>query len=203
MNNPGNIRHGDQWQGMSADQPDASFVKFKTPEYGIRAMGKILLQYRKRGIDTVREIIRTWAPPNENNTPAYVASVCRSCGFGPDETLNLDDVSVMRPLIKAIITHENGQQPYSDAQIEAGLRMAGIVNAKPPPVMKDKTIVGTAVTTVSVAATGVKEASDNIEWLREMLLPLAGYLPSISYALLALGLVGIAVAAYGRWKERR
>ena len=40
-----------------------------------RAAVKILRSYRKRGIVTVKDIIRTWAPPAENNTEAYVKSL--------------------------------------------------------------------------------------------------------------------------------
>ena len=32
--NPGNIRHGDKWQGLSAEQTDSSFCVFDAPEYG-------------------------------------------------------------------------------------------------------------------------------------------------------------------------
>lgn len=204
LNNPGNIRHSKaKWQGAADDQPDPEFVKYKTPEHGIRAMGRILLQYRKRDLDTIGEIISTWAPPSENNTAAYVKAVCAGCGLGPDDAVDIDNVEIMRPLVKAIIKHENGKQPYSDATIDAGLRLAGIANAKPPPLVKDKAVIGSALTTTSVAAAGVKEVSDNIEWLQEALAPLAGYLPTITGVIVVLGLIGVAVGLYQRIKERR
>lgn len=54
-NNPGNIRHSDQWKGLTPEQPDPDFCTFSTPEYGIRAMGVILLNYqRKHGLKTIR-----------------------------------------------------------------------------------------------------------------------------------------------------
>ena len=127
-NNPGNIRHGSRWQGMASQQTDAAFVQFTTPEYGIRALAKVLLTYQtKYGLNTIRGIITRWAPPTENNTAAYIDSVSRYVGASPDAPLDLHRASVMRPLVEAIIRHENGVQPYTVAQINSGLRLAGVV----------------------------------------------------------------------------
>lgn len=123
-NNPGNIRHGgSQWQGMSAQQTDTDYVQFDDPVYGIRALAKLLSNYQTRyGLNTVRAIITRWAPPVENITPAYIANVSRLTGLGPDERFNISDY--MTPMVKAIITHENGEQPYSDEQISQGIGLA-------------------------------------------------------------------------------
>lgn len=122
-NNAGNIeRNGIAWEGMSADQSsDSRFVVFDSPEYGIRAMQKILNTYAGRGRDSIRSIVSAWAPPVENNTSAYVDSVAHQMGIDADEPLMVSD----RPqLIAAIIKHENGIQPYSMALIERGVSMA-------------------------------------------------------------------------------
>lgn len=135
-NNPGNIRwSNDQWKGLiPKDQAsDKSFCVFRTPEYGIRAMTRILRRYTqypgipnvgKPNIDTVREIISRWAPPNENNTEAYIQSVAKSVGVAANSPIDVFDNAIMLKLLKAIIAHENGQQPYSDAQILAGINLA-------------------------------------------------------------------------------
>ncbi|WP_300674087.1 hypothetical protein [Desulfoluna sp.] len=121
--NPGNIRHRDQWMGLATEQPDPSFCTFITPEYGIRAMGKILINYQRRyDLSTVREIIHRWAPPVENDTDAYVAHVAEAVGVDPDEAIVVAET--LSKLIPAIIQHENGQMPYSDEQIAAGIKMA-------------------------------------------------------------------------------
>lgn len=123
-NNPGNIRHGAKWLGMAPVQDDPDFVKFLIPEYGIRAMTVILVNYKKRsGIDTVQKVINRWAPPNENDTKAYVNSVASSLGKNPDQKIDLEDMNVLEPLILAIIQHENGVQPYSITQIRGGINM--------------------------------------------------------------------------------
>lgn len=123
-NNPGNIRHGSsQWQGMSAEQTDAEYIQFDDPVYGIRALAKLLKNYQSRyGLKTIREIITRWAPPSENITSAYVANVARIVGVSADQQIIVTDKIV--PLVVAIITHENGQQPYSDEQISQGISLA-------------------------------------------------------------------------------
>ena len=122
-NNPGNIRHGDKWDGLAAVQSDTSFCVFQTPEYGIRAMARVLMNYQRRyGIETVRGIINRWAPPVENDTDAYVDHVAHVVGVDPDEALVVAEV--LPRLIPVIIKHENGQMPYSDDQIATGIRMA-------------------------------------------------------------------------------
>ncbi|MDB6107826.1 MAG: structural protein [Gammaproteobacteria bacterium] len=122
-NNPGNIRKNSTvWMGMAASQTDPSFVQFVASEYGIRAIAKIMRSYRALGLNTLREVVRRWAPPNENNTDAYVAAVCAECSVGPDDTVDLDNV--MPLLVKAIIYHENGQCPYTDEQINSGIALA-------------------------------------------------------------------------------
>ncbi len=123
-NNPGNIRHGtSRWQGMSAAQPDTEYVTFDSPLYGIRAMAKLLTNYESRyGLDTIRGIITRWAPPIENITASYIDNVSRIVGVLPDQKIDVGER--MAPLIKAIIQHENGQQPYTDEQINQGIALA-------------------------------------------------------------------------------
>ena len=124
--NPGNIRHGDKWQGLSVEQTDSSFCVFDAPEYGIRALAKILLNYeRKYGLNTVRKIINRYAPEVENDTASYVASVAGQLGVTADEVIDINDTAVMLVLVKAIIRHENGCQPYDNEVLIKGIRMAG------------------------------------------------------------------------------
>ena len=124
-NNPGNIRHGSsQWQGMSADQSkDDAFVQFDSPVYGIRALTKLIKNYQSRhGLNTIRQIINRWAPPTENITSAYVDHVAREVGINADAPIDVNDHIV--PIVKTIIKHENGENPYSDETILTGIGMA-------------------------------------------------------------------------------
>ncbi|MCC8466995.1 structural protein [Photorhabdus bodei] len=120
-NNPGNIRWGDNWQGLvpASQRTDNAFCQFVSPEYGIRAMIKIIQNYnRKYGINTVSGIISRWAPHNENNTDAYINHVCKDTGVTGDQVVDVFNKVFMTELIKSIITMENGSQPYSNEVID-------------------------------------------------------------------------------------
>lgn len=128
-NNPGNIRRAKSavpWMGLSVDQHDKEFLQFIDAKYGIRAMYKILLTYRKlHMLDTIEGIISRWAPPNENDTEAYVKSVCEDTGFTRDEELNIFDRKVAIKLLRAIIRHENSNEmPYSDEILNKAMELA-------------------------------------------------------------------------------
>lgn len=133
-NNPGNIRHSSQtWVGQATEQHDPDFVTFKSAAYGIRALVKTLLTYQTaHGCKTIRQMIARWAPPNENDTAAYIADVSTRCGVSPDQTVDAHNPEIMTPLVKAIIRHENGSQPYPDSTIAQGLSLAGIGPTPPP-----------------------------------------------------------------------
>lgn len=122
-NNPGNIRRGStHWVGEDLTDQTGEFVVFISPEYGIRAIAKIIHSYKREGLDTISLAINRWAPPSENNTDSYVSDVCRRCGVGPHDVV--DFAEIMPILVKAIIRHEEGEQPYTDTQINAGIGMA-------------------------------------------------------------------------------
>ena len=124
-NNPGNIRGADEtWQGQTGVDYGGMCV-FESAHYGLRALAKILLVYHNRyGLSTVAGIISRWAPPNENNTVAYIADVCKDTSFDKDAWLRLGDASVLGALVRAIVHQENGQQPFDDAEISGGVQAA-------------------------------------------------------------------------------
>ena len=123
-NNPGNIRHGDQWQGMAKHQPDPEFITFITPAYGIRAMARLIKNYQRLyGLESIEAIIYRWAPETENNTESYVKAVAARMQYPRWKSLDLNDPEVMHSLISAIIHHENGAQPYT-TEISHGVMLA-------------------------------------------------------------------------------
>ena len=90
-------------------------------------MAKILLNYQKKyGLKTIKQIILRWAPPNENDTQSYIKSVSLAVSVDPEEEISLNNKNIMMSLIKAIIKHENGEQPYSEEQILNGINLAGV-----------------------------------------------------------------------------
>lgn len=134
-NNPGNIELGsDRWQGLSESQTDGRFAQFDAPEYGIRAMAKVLNSYQsKHGLNTPRQMINRWAPSSENDVGSYAASVAKNSGLDPDRPIDLSRDGAV--LIEAMIQHENGQQPFSREQVLKGIELAGIVGGEGSDVM--------------------------------------------------------------------
>jgi hypothetical protein len=85
-------------------------------------MARNLLSYYGRGLDTIEKIITRYAPSNENNTGAYIRSVEKFTGIDAKSVYPADQI---RSLVKAIITHENGLNPYRDETITRAVERAG------------------------------------------------------------------------------
>ncbi len=92
-NNPLNIRHSaSRWQGARAEQTDKAFVQFTSMTMGYRAAWRILETYfnhfeREQQPFTPRNIIFRWAPPNENDSEAYLRRVCQLTNLAGNEPL--------------------------------------------------------------------------------------------------------------------
>lgn len=125
-NNPGNIRHGSNWMGLAKEQPDSAFCTFTDPKYGFRAMAKIIRNYNQRGLDTVRKIVTTWAPPSENNTAAYVSGVSGWMKVDPDTHIDASDPTQLGPLLDAMTRHENGRNIWPRSVLDEGMSLAGV-----------------------------------------------------------------------------
>jgi hypothetical protein len=132
--NPGNLRVGEPWRGlaevceMDDDQlAETDFCVFISPIYGIRALAKLLIGYQKRhNLYTVRGIIDRYAPPVENDTGSYVANVADCMAVGRHEHIDLSDPLTLHLMIDAIITHENGYNPYQYYEISDGMVLAAL-----------------------------------------------------------------------------
>lgn len=123
--NPGNLRHGEKWQGLRQHQTDSDFCQFVAPIWGIRALFKVLLTYQKHyQAKTVRQIVSRFAPPHENDTERYVNFVSRQLGGEADDIVNLHDKTTLYILTKAIILMENGRQhPYCLEQYDMAFQL--------------------------------------------------------------------------------
>ncbi len=123
-NNPGNLRHGNDWKG-EAKGDDKAFETFASVEYGIRALYKLITNYSdKYDLNTIENIITRYAPPFENKTASYINTVY---GYMFDNA-NAQDAAILhkykqqtnintktlKPLFVAgIILVENGYQPFN------------------------------------------------------------------------------------------
>lgn len=115
-NNPGNIDFRGQ-SGATLERPGGRFARFETAYDGLKALSRQLMRYFEgkttgKPLQTLNDIISTWAPGNENNTGAYIAQLSKVMGVAPDAILNLKDPQVMTSLMNGIIHHENGRNPY-------------------------------------------------------------------------------------------
>lgn len=136
--NPGNIDYHpcNDWQGQLGLEEGCAkprFARFDCAENGIRALAKLLLNYRGKdgqpdigdaGIDTVLEIIQRWAPSSENDTLTYANAVAGKLGIGITTTIDSREPATLFKLVVAVITHENGSNPYPLHVIDEGIRRA-------------------------------------------------------------------------------
>lgn len=200
-NNPGNIEYtGEQWQGLDTPPSDGRFCRFQTPAFGIRAIARVLITYRDRhGINTIRDAINRWAPPAENDTAAYIAHVAAKCGVTPVQPVDLGSYQIARPLVETIILHECGQQPYTPAQIDKGLTLAGI-EPPPAPLSQSRTVKGGQVAAgagiLSVFSGIVDQAQPAMPFLQTAMF----YAPWIVGGLV---LLGVGYMLWARLDDRR
>lgn len=119
--NPGNIRiTRDKWKGLRPAQADPDFFQFEAMKWGYRALIRTLQNYRwKYGCQTVAEFIRRWAPPEENDTAAYVTAVCRKMQVPTAFVPDVEEKGTMCAFAAAVSEVENGI-PAVMADVEAG-----------------------------------------------------------------------------------
>jgi|GEM_PF-1308359 len=123
-NNPGNLRPGDNWKGMTGT--NQGFVVFENIAWGIRAMATdIAGDIKDDKMDTLRKLITTYAPPIENDTNAYIRYVSDTTGLAPDAIIPTDR-NVLKSIIRAHMEMEMGKRyadMVSDADIDEGLSL--------------------------------------------------------------------------------
>jgi hypothetical protein len=132
-NNPGNLRNGIRWDGLSTLLSDPDFCVFASPIWGFRALAIDLHTAWTRGFDTLDRLITHYAPPSENNTVAYIVSVSTMMGVEMNAPLNLDDDGELTSLVRAIAVHEAGGWFFSTSDLTEGIRLARVAIAPPEP----------------------------------------------------------------------
>ena len=121
-NNPLNLRVGNNWKGEVANPSDHTFEQFTEMKWGVRAAFIVLRNYIVRHkCNTIRKIIPRWAPANENNTLAYIATVSQRANIQPDEPISFDNTCQMIALLLAMCFVENGQEISLDDVVEGWL----------------------------------------------------------------------------------
>lgn len=107
-NNPGNIRlSSTRYQG-EVDSTDSAFEQFKTMAHGYRAMFVLLYTYQKKHhLHTIAEMITRYAPPEENDTKAYINAVSEWSGVPSTCHITATNGDVMIPIVAAMSRVEN------------------------------------------------------------------------------------------------
>ena len=109
-NNPGNIRkNSERWMHEIIPSQDSAFKQFDSMEWGVRALFHLLNNFRLLyGLDTIEKMIGRYAPPNENNTEAYIKSVSEWSNVSRSSSLTTTNRDVMVPIVEAMIRVETG-----------------------------------------------------------------------------------------------
>lgn len=106
-NNPGNLR-GKHWFGQIGND-SSGFIKFTNAAYGIRAIAKLLVNYEKKGLNTIRKIVGKYS---EDANTDYIEFLCKKLRVTADEKINVKER--LAELVDAIIQFECGHNPYPD-----------------------------------------------------------------------------------------
>lgn len=116
-NNPGNIR----------PVGGGGFRSFQSAIHGWQAMKNQLMRYftgktTGRMLQTVQDIVSTWAPAGDNNDPQlYAKQVAGWMGVSPDAVLNLNNPNTMASLMQSMARKEG----YSNWQSPLARQAAG------------------------------------------------------------------------------
>lgn len=134
-NNVGNlVKTSITWQGKipHSQNKDARFEQFTHLKFGIRAMLRDLVNDISKGKNTVSKLISEYAPAFENNTTAYVNSVCKTLGISPDTQITKINNDFLLVLARAIMKVElgNAHKDVTDSDIKEAIAILGTFNLK-------------------------------------------------------------------------
>ncbi|WP_454764436.1 hypothetical protein [Cupriavidus campinensis] len=124
-NNPGNIEYGPLALSLGATGSDGRFAIFPDQKTGSAALDALLQRYGKQGLNTTAGIIGKWAPPSENNTSSYAASVAKALGVGVNDKLDLSDPAVRAKLGAEIARFEGAASAFTHPLPAGGSSRAG------------------------------------------------------------------------------
>lgn len=80
-NNPGNIRPGVKFKGSRFVAGDG-FLHFDTAENGFRAMALDVAAKKKRGVKSILDYLKEYAPASDGNNPvAYAKTIKKKTGL--------------------------------------------------------------------------------------------------------------------------
>lgn len=211
-NNPLNIDHNpaNRWVGIlprdkrnAAQLAEPRFEVFSSPVYGFRAAAILLQNYQEKyGLKTIRQLVNRWAPPVENDTGAYVTAVARAVGVPADAPVDIHEYRVIRPMIEAMAQHETGRDPrtgkvwqFNSAEIDEGLRRAGITPAVAPKVPVE------TVAPAAAATLGVADLTEVLPQVADAMTGAESHISSGSAIRVIFGVLTVVIAGYVAYSQ--
>lgn len=104
QNQPAPLRNNNP----GALMPGGKLASYPTMEAGLQALDGNLARYGQQGVNTISGVIGKWAPPNENDTQAYIKDVATRLGIDPNQQIDLSKPLVRHAIGTAIALHESG-----------------------------------------------------------------------------------------------
>lgn len=205
--NPGNIRLSNPptpWQGVNKACSDKSFVCFQSPVWGVRALMRTLIAYQdKHDLRSIEAIINRWAPSAENDTESYIKSVEKHTRFSRKKILDMHDFKDNLAVVKAIILHENGSQPYDDAIFSQAGALAGLVRDNKVVLVKDeeKESKKQTLAAKTIFAAGFAGTVDHLSQFASMTATIRSIVQNISFTVFLLTVIILIFLHYKTIKE--
>jgi hypothetical protein len=112
QNNPGNLRN---WGAVPVLN---GFAQFQSPKDGLSAMaGNLVAYYNKHGLHNIRSIIARYAPTaDRNDTAGYINDISKRMGVDAGQTLDLKNPDVLAKLMRSMVQHEQGYNPFGASE---------------------------------------------------------------------------------------
>lgn len=125
-NNPGNLR----------PVSGSGFRTFDNALEGWGAMRNQLMRYftgktTGKALQTITDIVSTWAPSSENDTGKYINDISKWMGVSPDVALNLNNPQVMTSLMQSMARKEgfsNWNSPLAGQAAGGSMHQETVIN---------------------------------------------------------------------------
>ena len=150
MNNPGNLRGKgtflDKMPGYIGEGnagPSGWFSVFKTKEDGAKAREELLFSGRSKIYlpeSSIRSAMTSYAPPQENDTEAYIAQVAKAMGV-PDSTKIKDLNGGQKAAWLDAITKHEGNREGKTVQAAEGGMFSGPKSGYPATLHGDEAVI--------------------------------------------------------------
>lgn len=130
LNVTSSASHSGWWVGqIGVDHGNGLlYAVFSSDTYGWRAGFTNLVAYKTlHGIDTINEIANRWLGGGAGgNVATYAEVVSAITGIPAGQLIDLQDWTTELKIGPAMAVMEGGHLPWVEADIEAGLKMAGV-----------------------------------------------------------------------------